>query len=125
MEQSTELSTSLIALITSGATLLTLIGAWIKQKMAVEEIKSDRATTKAARDKDSENLHDTVLKHEFMITQLKDAQALMTTCVDDLRDQTNVLNTNLVKLNVNVENLTEYVKDMKRMGGTYGPAENR
>ena len=76
--------------------------------------KADRADTKAARDKDSLEVHDKILKHDFAISQLKDAQSLQATVVDDLRDQCSALNTNIVKLDTNVANLTEAIKELKR-----------
>lgn len=77
-------------------------------------VKADRASTAESRNKDSQELHDRVLKHEFAISQLKDAQSLQATCVDDLRDQCSALNANIVKLDTNVANLTEAIREMKR-----------
>lgn len=114
VEQTPDLSASLIALITSAATLLGLVAAWVKQKMAVDKINADRAATKIERNNDSEKLHDEILKHGFMITQLKDQQALVSTVVDDLRDSMSSLNVNIAKLSITVETLNETVKEMKK-----------
>lgn len=89
--------------------LVVLGGIYIYKK-----IDGERKVTKAARDKDSLEVHDTLLKHSFQITQLKDQQALISTVVDDLRDTCSQLNTNIVKLDTNVQNLTEVVRDLKK-----------
>ena len=96
-----------VLLITNLAGLIKLWGDLAKQR-------ADRIETKAARDKDSSELHDKVLKHDFMISQLKDAQSLQATVIDDLRDTCSTLNSNIVKLDTNVANLTEAIKEMKK-----------
>lgn len=96
-----------VLLITNLAGLIKLWGDLAKQR-------ADRIETKAARDKDSSELHDKVLKHDFMISQLKDAQSLQATVIDDLRDTCSTLNSNIVKLDTNVSNLTEAIKEMKK-----------
>lgn len=96
-----------VLLVTNLAGLIKLWGDLAKQR-------ADRIETKAARDKDSSELHDKVLKHDFMISQLKDAQSLQATVIDDLRDTCSTLNSNIVKLDTNVANLTEAIKEMKK-----------
>lgn len=98
---------ALILLITNTATAVKL---WAD----VQKQKADRAETKAQRDKDSQELHDKVLSHSFAIQQLKDAQSLTATVVDDLRDTCNQLNSNIVKLDTNVSNLTDAVRELKK-----------
>ena len=94
--------------------LITNIAALVKVFADVLKIKADRADVKEYRDKDSQELHDMILKHDFAITSLKDQTALQATVVDDLRDQVATLNTNIVKLDVNVGNLTEAIKELKQ-----------
>lgn len=79
-----------------------------------KSIEADRAATKASRDDDSMAIHDKLLKHDFLLTQLKDSQSLNATAVDDLRDQVSLLNTNIVKLTVIVEHLSESIKEVKK-----------
>ena len=79
-----------------------------------KKIDGERKTTKELRDKDSLEVHDTLMKHSFQITQLKDQQALISTVVDDLRDTCSQLNTNIVKLDTNVQNLTEVVRELRK-----------
>ena len=94
--------------------LLTEAAALVKVYRDLLAVKASRNETKLARDADSQDLHDKVLKHGFQIQQLKDQQALTATVVDDLRDTCNTLNTNIVKLDVNVGNLAEAIKELKK-----------
>lgn len=98
--------TALIVAITSLVANLAILVKVITDKI---KLTNDRLATKAERDKDSQELHDTVLKYGFQIQQLKDQQALTSTVVDDLRDTCATLNTNVVKLDLNVGNLTEAI----------------
>lgn len=86
----------------------------VKVYRDVLAVKADRTETKVNRDKDSLELHDKILKHDFMIAQLKDQQSLTATVVDDLRDQCATLNSNIVKLDTNIANLTEAVRELKK-----------
>lgn len=93
--------------------LLVELTVLVKVYTDILRMKADRADTKAARDADSAKLHDDVLKHTMQIAQLKDNQAMHATVIEDLRDVTNSLNTNVAKLGVVVEGLTDAVKEMK------------
>ena len=104
--------TALIVAITSLAANLAILVKVVTDKI---KLTNDRLATKAERDKDSQDLHDTVLKYGFQIQQLKDQQALTSTVVDDLRDTCATLNTNIVKLDLNVGNLTEAIKELKNV----------
>ena len=106
-----ELDPKLIAAIVAFLGALTML---VKVYTDILRIKADRSSTKEVRDKDSQELHDKVLAQGFAIQQLKDAQSLTSTVVDDLRDQCSTLNSNIVKLDVNVANLTEAIKEMRR-----------
>lgn len=102
------------ALIGGIVLLLTNSAAAIKIWADLQKQKADRAETKSQRDRDSQELHDKVLSHSFAIQQLKDAQSLTATVVDDLRDTCNQLNSNIVKLDTNVANLTDAVRELKK-----------
>lgn len=99
-----------------GAVLLCLgnLAALIKVWTDNAKVIKDRIATKLERDKDSTELHDKVLKLEFTTQQLKDSQQLTAQVVDDLRDQCSTLNTNIVKLDMAVANLTEVIKELKK-----------
>lgn len=98
---------ALVLLITNAAGL-------VKVWTDLSKTKASRAETATKRDADSQELHDKVLKLEFMTTQLKDQQALTATVVDDLRDQCSALNTNIVKLDMAVANLTDAIKELRK-----------
>jgi hypothetical protein len=102
-----KLTAALVGLIVE---LTLLVKVW----RDVLAVKQARADTAQLRDRDSQELHDKVLKHDFAISQLKDAQSLQATVVDDLRDQCSALNANIVKLDTNVANLTEAIKELRR-----------
>ena len=104
--------TALIVAITSLVANLAILVKVITDKI---KLTNDRAATAAARDKDSQDLHDTILKYGFQIQQLKDQQALTSTVVDDLRDTCATLNTNVVKLDLNVGNLTKAIEELKHV----------
>jgi peptidoglycan hydrolase CwlO-like protein len=104
--------TALIVAVTSLVANLAILVKVVTDKI---KLTNDRAATAAQRDKDSQDLHDAVLKHGFQIQQLKDQQALTSTVVDDLRDTCATLNTNIVKLDLNVANLADVIKELKNV----------
>ena len=101
-------------LIGAVALVLTTGAGLLKVWTEIAKIKAERLQTRLARDADSQDLHDQVLKHGFLIQQLKDQQALTATVVDDLRDTCNTLNANIVKLDVNVANLADAIKELRK-----------
>ena len=101
-------------LIAAVVLVLTAAAGLIKVWTEITKVKADRLATKETRDKDSLDIHDAILKHGFQIQQLKDAQSLTATVVDDLRDTCSQLNANIVKLDTNVLNLTEVVKELRK-----------
>lgn len=103
---SAELAAAIVSFLLALATLIKQISDNLK-------IKNQRAETAEMRNKDSQDLHDQVLKNTFQIQQLKDSQALTATVVDDLRDQCSALNANIVKLDTNVANLTDVIRELK------------
>jgi hypothetical protein len=109
------MSTEQIAAIV-GALVLCLgnFAALIKVWTDLARQKADRLITKAERDTDSQELHDKVLKLEFTTQNLKDSQQLTTQVVDDLRDTCAALNTSVAKLDINIVNLAEVVRELKR-----------
>ena len=78
------------------------------------KIKNDRKKTGEARDADSTELHDKILKHDFLIGQLKDNQTLQAQVLEDLRDAVSAMNVGVAKLEVSVSSLTEAIKELKR-----------
>lgn len=85
---------------------------WIYRKTMV--IQKDRELTKKTRDADSTELHDKILKHDFLIGQLKDNQTLHHTLINDLREAVNAMNVAIAKLDTTVSNLNESIRELKR-----------
>lgn len=106
MELSTELVAALIALI--GA-----ITALVKSRIDINQINSDRDTTKESRDKDSQELHDKVLKLEFQCGQNKDTIKDYNRRFEDTTSQINLLNKQLVEVLVRIDTITEILKEIK------------
>lgn len=101
------------ALIGGVALLLTNLAGLVKVWTDLAKTKADRVDTAERRDKDSQELHDTVLKQGFMIQQCRDSLSLYQTVQEDLKTELNILNTNVAKLTVVVETLSETVKEIK------------
>lgn len=70
------------------------------------KIGNDRVITKTERDDDSRKIHDELLKHSFEITALKGIVVEHKETLTDLREQIQILNTNIVKLTIIVEQMT-------------------
>lgn len=77
------------------------------------KINTERKNTKTKRDKDSEDIHDKILKHDFEIAKLKDDMVLHNTVQQDLQHQLNVLSEATAKLSISVEHFSESVRDLK------------
>ena len=69
------------------------------------KVEKDRAITKDIRDKDSQEIHDTLLRHTFQIDELKGHSVHHEEVLDDVNKQLSLLNTNIVKLQVTIENM--------------------
>lgn len=106
---------TLTALIVAATSLVGNLALLVKVITDKIKLTNDRAATATARDKAEQEIRDAVLKHGFQIQQLKDQQALTSTVVDDLRDTCATLNTNIVKLDLNVANLTDVIKELKNV----------
>lgn len=100
----TEAIGSLIAAIPSGALplVVTILGlAYLYFKFRT--VEKDRAETKTQRDTDSQQIHDTLLKHSFEIANIKGQQDHHEELLEDLTKQVSILNTNIVKLQVTID----------------------
>lgn len=75
------------------------------------KIDSDRSNTKFTRDKDSQELHDDLLKVKFQVTELQGRTQHHATILEDLRSSIAILNTNIAKFSVYLENLNELMKN--------------
>jgi peptidoglycan hydrolase CwlO-like protein len=72
-----------------------------------KKIGNDRAKTKEIRDTDSQKIHDDILKLQFKVTEIDGRTVKHEQVIEDLREQINLLNTNVVRLSVVIEQLAE------------------
>lgn len=70
-------------------------------------VQKDREVTKAERDKDSQALHDDILKLKFKVSELDGKTVKHETVIEDMQQQLSELNTNIVRLSVVVEALAK------------------
>ena len=89
--------------------VLVLGGLYIYRK-----IESNRKVTKGERDKDSQDLHDKLMKHEWEINQIKSDNNHRDVLLDDLRKQVEAVNQNLAIVATKLDSLVEAVKEYKR-----------
>ena len=71
------------------------------------KIGRDIAETKSVRDKDSQELHDKLLTHDFKISNLEGIVNLHKDKLESIDKQLAIVNQELVKLNVQVEHLVK------------------
>ena len=106
--------TALIVAATSLVSNLALLFKVITDKI---KLTRDRADTAAARDRDSQVLHDKASQLEFNAGQAKDNIGLLFTKVEDSNKQISLLNTQiaqvLTKMDSVIEGLLELKKDFK------------
>ena len=85
--------------------ILVLGGIYIYKK-----IEADRKVTKNERDKDSQDLHDKIMKHDWEINQIKSDNNHRDILLDDLRKQVEAVNQNLAVVATKLDNLVEVIK---------------
>lgn len=102
------------ALIGALVLLLTNLAGLVKVWSDISKQKTDRAETKATRDKDSLELHDAVQKATWEIGILKDNAQHRDVLIEDLQKQINTLNSTLAVTNVQLNTLVEAIKDLKK-----------
>ena len=88
--------------------VLVLGGLYIYRK-----IESNRKVTKDERDKDSQDLHDKIMKHDWEINQIKFDNNHRDILLEDLRKQVEVVNQNLAVVATKLDNLVEVIKEKK------------
>ena len=75
--------------------------------------KADRASTKAQRDQDSQDLHDKVQKAVWEIDAIKADNGHRQQVMEQLQTQINALNTTLATTNVKLDTLCDAIKELK------------
>lgn len=78
-------------------------------------IEKDREQTKASRDKDSLEIHDKLLTHDFKLTNLQGIVDLHRDKLDSIDKQLAIVNQELVKLNLSVEHLSAALKEQNEI----------
>ena len=76
-------------------------------------MEKDRQETKAARDNDSQTIHDDILKLKFKVSELEGRTVHHADLLEDLREQVATLNSNISKLTVQLEMYCNLIKDKK------------
>jgi uncharacterized membrane-anchored protein YhcB (DUF1043 family) len=76
-----------------------------------------RNSTKADRDKDSQELHDAILKIQFKQSELDGRTVHHAEILDSLTQQINILNNNLSLLTQKLDYLNDYIKEIKNGKG--------
>lgn len=79
----------------------------------VAKVKADREATKSDRDRDSQELHDTVQKLTWENSRLKEDIQFMKTGLDDHQMQLATLNTELAKVSTKLDSALEILRDLK------------
>ena len=112
----TEAITSLIAAIPSGALPIVVVILGLGYLyFKFNKVEKDRETTKKTRDEDSQSIHDTLLKHDFKLSELAGIVNLHRDKLDSIDKQLTIVNTELVKLNVQVEHLADALKEQNEI----------
>jgi len=88
--------------------VLVLGGLYIYRK-----IESNRKVTKVERDRDSQDLHDKIMRHDWEINQIKSDNNHRDVLLDDLRKQVEAVNQNLAIVATKLDSLVEAVKGKK------------
>ena len=78
------------------------------------KITSARKATAVERDKDSQEIHDKILKHDFEITNLKGEFSQQRNVNDDLNKQIVELSKAVAQFSVAVDTLTQAVAELKQ-----------
>lgn len=76
-------------------------------------IQSKRKETKIERDKDSQEIHDKLLKHEFELSNLKGEMTQQKNVNEDLSKQIIELSKSVTLFASSVDSLKEIVKELK------------
>ena len=79
------------------------------------KIDNQSTETKTERDSDSQNIHDTLLKHDFRLTELSGIVNLHRDKLESIDKQLVIVNQELVKLNVHVDLLVKALEEQNRI----------
>lgn len=77
------------------------------------KLTNARKETKVERDKDSQDIHDKLLKHDFEIARVRGELDQQRNLNSDLSNQINILSQSVAKFSVAVDMLSESVKEIR------------
>lgn len=80
-----------------------------------KKIGKEREETKVQRDTDSQGIHDKLLSHEFKISNLEGIVNLHKDRLESIDKQLAIVNQELVKLNLQVEHLTDALREQNEI----------
>lgn len=103
-----QLITTLISALSPSAlpvVVLCLGGLYLYFKFG--RMEKDRQETKIQRNADSQEIHDTLMKHTFQISELQGISDLHRDKLDSIDKQLGIVNQELVKLNIQIEHLAK------------------
>lgn len=109
----TEIVTQLITTLSPAA--LPLVVVILGCFYIYRKIGRDRAETKELRDKDSLEIHDKLLAHEFKISNIEGIVNLHREKLNSIDEQLGIVNRELVKLNVQVEHLVKALEAQNKI----------
>lgn len=92
---------------------LLALAIYLYFKYKVGNIEVDRSKTKETRDTEISKIHDSILKHTFEIDNLKMTALHHSEILDDIKQELGVLNTEVAKLSVSIDTLTQLLNNQK------------
>ena len=101
------LSQVIAAIPASALPLVVVIVAVVYLYFKFKGTEKDRAETKAIRDKDSQEMHDSILKLQFEMSNLKGIADLHRETLEDLRKQMCIVVKELAELNCSIKMILE------------------
>lgn len=117
-----ELVTTLVMSIVGCLGALTV---FLKSRSDVAEIKAERNETKAERDRDSQDLHDKVIKLECAVESHDKTIERQAELIEKSSNEIACINKTLAELNANIRNILACLNDIKEdykalRNGSYG-----
>jgi hypothetical protein len=97
----------------SALPLVVVVVAVVYLYFKFKKVETDRKLTKSARDADSNNIHDQLLKNTWDISRIKEDNNHRDALLDDLRQQVTIVNQNLAVVANKLDSLVEAVKEKK------------
>lgn len=100
-------------LVTAIVACLGALTAFLKSRSDVAAIKAERSETKEQRDKDSQELHDKVIKIECAVESHDKKIERQSVLIEKSSNEIACINKTLAELNVNICNILDCIKEIK------------